>query len=301
MSYGQRQRRVLEVAIGVAVGVFVADVFVQVVGTGPWQIAAVVLVSMARVAARRRPGARHAGGRAGLVVAGLPPTPGQAFARWTDALIGGGVALVAAAVVPQAPLRRPRVAAAEAVRKISELLRGAEASAGDGDVEQAAEVLASARGTESLLRELQQGGRRGAVGHLELTLQAPACAARAQDGRARRAARPGDAQHPGARAADHRLGRAGGTAADRLPGADARARRRRRRHRPGLGGERLAGERALGARSRWPSRRDGCHAPRAATETVLAQLRSVVVDLLQVTGLDVDDAVAALPPERPRS
>ncbi len=38
-----------------------------------------------------------------------------------------------------------------------------------------------------------------------------------------------------------------------------------------------------------------------STETVLAQLRSVVVDLLQVTGLDVDDAVAAMPPERPRS
>ena len=37
-----------------------------------------------------------------------------------------------------------------------------------------------------------------------------------------------------------------------------------------------------------------------STETVLAQLRSVVVDLLQVTGLDVDDAVAAMPPERPR-
>jgi uncharacterized protein YijF (DUF1287 family) len=37
-----------------------------------------------------------------------------------------------------------------------------------------------------------------------------------------------------------------------------------------------------------------------ATETVLAQVRSTVVDLLQVTGLDVDEAIAALPPERPR-
>ena len=37
------------------------------------------------------------------------------------------------------------------------------------------------------------------------------------------------------------------------------------------------------------------------TETVLAQLRSVVVDLLQITGLDVDEAIAALPRERPAS
>jgi uncharacterized protein YijF (DUF1287 family) len=39
---------------------------------------------------------------------------------------------------------------------------------------------------------------------------------------------------------------------------------------------------------------------RFATETVLAQARSVVVDLLQLTGLDVEQALAALPPERPR-
>jgi hypothetical protein len=37
-----------------------------------------------------------------------------------------------------------------------------------------------------------------------------------------------------------------------------------------------------------------------ATETVLAQLRSVVVDLLQLTGLDVDEAIGAMPKERPR-
>jgi len=40
--------------------------------------------------------------------------------------------------------------------------------------------------------------------------------------------------------------------------------------------------------------------PSLASETVLAQVRSTVVDLLQVTGLDVDEAIAALPPERPR-
>jgi hypothetical protein len=40
--------------------------------------------------------------------------------------------------------------------------------------------------------------------------------------------------------------------------------------------------------------------PNLVTETVLAQLRSVVVDLLQLTGLDVDEAISAMPRERPR-
>lgn len=34
ISYGQRLRRVIEVAVGVAVGVFTADLFVSVAGTG---------------------------------------------------------------------------------------------------------------------------------------------------------------------------------------------------------------------------------------------------------------------------
>ena len=93
-------------------------------------------------------------------MAALAPTPGQAFTRWTDALIGGGVAL-AASIAPQAPLRRPRVAASEVARKISELLRRAAASAEDRDVEAAAEVLASARETEALLRELTTAADEG--------------------------------------------------------------------------------------------------------------------------------------------
>ncbi|NUO36141.1 MAG: hypothetical protein HOQ27_13925, partial [Dermatophilaceae bacterium] len=151
MSYGQRLRRVFEVAIGVAVGVFTADVFVHLVGSGPWQISAVVLVSMAFATLLHGSAVIVTQSAVqGIVIAALVASPGQALGRWTDALIGGGVALVAATVVPQAPLRRPRVAAAAAVRKIGELLRRAAASARDGDVPAAAEVLASARATESL-------------------------------------------------------------------------------------------------------------------------------------------------------
>ncbi len=63
------------------------------------------------------------------------PRPGRPSPAGPTRSSGAAVALVAATVVPQAPLRRPRVAAAEAVRKISELLRGAEASADDLDVD----------------------------------------------------------------------------------------------------------------------------------------------------------------------
>ncbi|HET8768537.1 MAG TPA: FUSC family protein, partial [Pedococcus sp.] len=50
LSYGQRLRRVIEVMIGVAVGVFVGDAFVHFFGSGTWQIAVVVVLAMSLAA-----------------------------------------------------------------------------------------------------------------------------------------------------------------------------------------------------------------------------------------------------------
>ena len=46
LSFGQRLRRVTEVVIGVAIGVFIGDLFVQLFGSGVWQVAVVAMASM---------------------------------------------------------------------------------------------------------------------------------------------------------------------------------------------------------------------------------------------------------------
>ena len=301
MSYGQRLRRVFEVAIGVAVGVFTADVFVHVAGSGPWQISAVVLVSMAFATLLHGSAVIVTQSAVqGIVVAALVASPGQAFNRWTDALIGGGVALVAATVVPQAPLRRPRVAAAEAVRKIAELLRRAAASAHDGDVEAAAEVLASARATESLLRELGSAADEG----LSVLTSSPF--RRQHAGGVRKMVdlvEPLDRAMRSTRVLVRRVTIAVGRGETLPPGyedlllelasaTDVMGRALSENASPEIGRPAmLEVARATAALPRTAS---------LATETVLAQIRSTVVDLLQVTGLDVDQAIAAVPPERHR-
>ncbi|GAB3876149.1 FUSC family protein [Terrabacter terrigena] len=301
MSYGQRLRRVFEVAIGVAVGVFTADVFVHVAGSGPWQISAVVLVSMALATLLHGSAVIVTQSAVqGIVIAALVATPGQAFNRWTDALIGGGIALVAATVVPQAPLRRPRVAAAEAVRKIGELLRRAAASARDGDVPAAAEVLASARGTESLLRELGSAADEG----LSVLTSSPFKRQHAEGVRKMvDLVEPLDRAMRSTRVLVRRVTIAVGRGEPLPPGygelllelaaaTDVVGRALSENASPEVGRPAmLEVARATAALPRTSS---------LATETVLAQLRSTVVDLLQVTGLDVDQAIAALPPERPR-
>ncbi|MDN5895447.1 MAG: FUSC family protein, partial [Nocardioides sp.] len=45
-SYGQRLRRVVEVMIGVAIGVAVADLLVIGIGTGWWQLTLIVALAM---------------------------------------------------------------------------------------------------------------------------------------------------------------------------------------------------------------------------------------------------------------
>ncbi|MEP6814383.1 MAG: FUSC family protein, partial [Marmoricola sp.] len=161
-SYGQRLRRVGEVTIGVAIGVFLGDVLTQAIGSGAWQISLIVALAMC-TALLLDAGQIFVTQAAvqSIVVSTLLPNPDAAFTRWSDALIGGAVALVAATAVPRAPLRRPREQAAVVVHKIAELLRAAADSIDDGDVERATSVLRDARSTDGLIRELQDAADEG--------------------------------------------------------------------------------------------------------------------------------------------
>jgi uncharacterized membrane protein YgaE (UPF0421/DUF939 family) len=162
MSYGQRQRRVAEVTVGVALGVLLGDATTHHIGSGGLQIALIVAVGMS-IALLLDAGQLLLIQAAvqGIVVAALAPAPGEAFLRWTDALVGGAVALVAATVVPRAPLRKPRDQAAVVVRKVAELLRCAADRLGDGDVDRALAMLRDARSTDVLIAELRAASEEG--------------------------------------------------------------------------------------------------------------------------------------------
>lgn len=161
-SYGQRLRRVAEVTVGVAIGVLLGDLLVAVLGSGAWQITLIVGLAMS-AALLVDSGVLFVNQAAvqSIFVAALLPTSGAALVRWTDALVGGAVALVAATVVPAAPLRRPRERAAVAVRKIAQLLRAAGDVMLEADAVHAMAVLADARSTDKLIRELQAAADEG--------------------------------------------------------------------------------------------------------------------------------------------
>jgi uncharacterized membrane protein YgaE (UPF0421/DUF939 family) len=161
-SYGQRLRRVGEVAIGVAIGVFIADLLVSLTGTGWWQLSLIVALAMTTaILLDGGPLFVMQAAIQSIVVSTLMPDPGAALTRWTDALVGGSVALLAATIVPAAPLRKPREQAALVIRKIAELLRAAGEVMLNGEVEPALDLLADARATDHLIRELQAAADEG--------------------------------------------------------------------------------------------------------------------------------------------
>jgi uncharacterized membrane protein YgaE (UPF0421/DUF939 family) len=161
-SYGQRLRRVAEVTVGVAIGVLLGDLLVAWLGSGAWQITLIVGLAMsAALLLDASPLFVNQAAVQSIFVATLVPSSGVALGRWTDALVGGAVALVAASVVPAAPLRRPRERAAVVIRKVSHLLRAAGDVILDADAVHAMAVLAEARSTDSLIRELQAAADEG--------------------------------------------------------------------------------------------------------------------------------------------
>lgn len=125
-SADRHVRRVAELAIGVAVGVAAGDLLVHLTGSGAWQIAVVLAVAglVGRFIDRGALLTMQAGVQA-IVIVGLPAAvlTGGPFGRWTDALVGGGVALVVATLGSTDPRRRPREGARTAMHEMAAMLR----------------------------------------------------------------------------------------------------------------------------------------------------------------------------------
>lgn len=298
-SYGQRLRRVLEVTVGVAIGVLIGDLLVLGLGSGWWQL--VVIVALAMSLALLLDGGQLFVNQAAvqsIVVATLVPDPGAGLVRWTDALVGGAVALVAATIVPAAPLRRPRKQAAVVVRKISALLRAAAEVMDHGESEPALDLLRDARSTDHLIRELQAAADEGlsVVASSPFRVRHRGDVRRVADlvdplDRALRSTRV-LVRHMAVTAYRGRqvppgyavLARDLADATD-VVAAELDANRLAAAARPAL----LAVGRGTGEVER---------STVLSAEVVLAQLRSVVADLLVLTGMDPLEATDSLPPPR---
>src|SRR3712207_3650474 len=160
---GQTLRRATEWIFGVAVGLAVADLIMLTIGTGPVQTGVMVALAMAAaLLIRGGIGMVTEAGVSAVLVANLDPTTyGVSPDRFLEALVGGGVALVISATLPNNPSTRARQAARPVLEDLATALRDVAAALIGGDLELAQSALSEARRIDTLvagLREELDGG-----------------------------------------------------------------------------------------------------------------------------------------------
>ncbi len=185
------------------------------------------------------------------------------------------------------------------VRKIAELLRAAAEVMVDGELEHGLDLLADARSTDALIRELQAAADEGMAVVASSPFRVRHRGRPAADGRSWSTRWTGRCAAPGCWSGRPRWRpTTGGRCRSRTPCSRSTSLSRptrsptssaptgwRPRPRPAL----LAVGEATGRVER---------ADVLAAEAILAQLRSVVVDLLLLTGMDQIESTDALPPPR---
>jgi uncharacterized membrane protein YgaE (UPF0421/DUF939 family) len=148
---------VVELVVGVSLGVPVGDLLIPQIGSGGWQIAVVVALAMA-AAVFADGGALivgQAGASAVLVATLLSPGAAGGIDRCVDALIGGGVGVFVAAMLPADPVGPVRREARALLGGLAAVLHGVADGLRERDPDATAAALRRARASQSLIDGLR--------------------------------------------------------------------------------------------------------------------------------------------------
>ena len=304
LAPGERGRRAFEVALGVAVGLAIADVAVRLIGVGAAQIGVVVALAMAVavLVGERKLLVNQAAISAILVVVLQPPDAGFSPDRFINALLGSGVALAISHMFPLNAERLVERAAHPIFEELAAALDEISGALEGGDRERAEKLLERVRKLDERVRSFNEALSAGyetarlsptsrrSLKHLELysgasiRIELSVINTRVLARGAANVLRRGEIIPPTLPGAVRDLSRAVRALGDYL-------------------------EESTGPEV---ARRCALEAARSATETLkqrhdlgasvlVGQVRSMAVDLLRSTGLNQAEALAALEEAAPRS
>jgi uncharacterized membrane protein YgaE (UPF0421/DUF939 family) len=149
-SVGQRARRTAELVLGVAIGIGIGDAIILAIGSGPWQLALIVLgaILVATAVGGGTPLVVQSASSA-VLVATLTSGPGLPYSRFLDALVGGGVGLVVMTLLlPLNPLTVVRRAADPALSALADGLHEIGRGLAEGDKDRVQAALDRLRAAE---------------------------------------------------------------------------------------------------------------------------------------------------------
>ncbi|MER5418941.1 FUSC family protein [Streptosporangium roseum] len=293
---GRRLRRVVELVVGVSLGVGIGDLLVSWIGSGPWQMALVIALAMT-LAGLLNSGelfVSQVGSSAVLVAMLVPGEDVGGLDRMADALTGGVIGIAAVALLPASPLTIAGKHLSGVLDAFSTVLEQAAEAIEKGDMDLAAEALEGGRRTQTAVEEFEAALENSK----EIIMISPLRRHhRARLTRYETAAVPVDLALRNARVLVRRTLAALGEASP-PPAALAELLREVSEAalllqlELGAGREpMLARQALLAVAARERPKNLGFSA-----NVIIAQLRSIAVDLLEATGMDHDAASAALTP-----
>ena len=157
-TYGQRRRQATELVGGVLLGIVVATALLALIGTGPLQIALVVVLAMS-AALLLRGGevlVNEAAVTAILLASLQGADAGFAVDRILEGVIGGGVGLaIASLLLPPDPVLMVNRAAQSVVGKLGQTLEQTAVALETGDAGRAEEAQRTARGMDEEVEALE--------------------------------------------------------------------------------------------------------------------------------------------------
>ena len=164
LSLTKRWRRSVELVAGVTIGILAGDLVISWIGSGTWQIMVVIAIAMS-IAVFLDDGPllpMQAASSAALVATLLPPGGSAGIERAVDALLGGVVGILVVALLPANPAQRSKRDAAGVLATMRDAATDLAAGLRVQDVELVSDVLARARGTQgdiNVMRAVMAGGR----------------------------------------------------------------------------------------------------------------------------------------------
>jgi hypothetical protein len=183
LAVGERARRAIELTLGVAFGVALADLLVSVVGVGAVQAGAVVVLAMALAVflGGGDLGVKEAAISALIIMITFRSSQaGFPIERFLEALIGGGTALLINALLPVNPERMVEDAAFPVFAESAAVLEEVADALEEGDARRAQRAYVRAREIDARVAGLKEAvaagretarlapPRRRSLGHMDL-------------------------------------------------------------------------------------------------------------------------------------
>lgn len=164
LSSGERVKRAFEMSLGCILGVLVGDLLFLGLGTSPWQIAIMVAVAMAVAAVfSKSPLVSNQVAIGTVLVATIMP-PGAdvtGIDRTLDALVGSTVGLLVVALIPTSALTTVRQEVSNVLSLAASVLSDVSDGLRAGDADVIFEALTDVRGTQSSIDSMLTAAQSG--------------------------------------------------------------------------------------------------------------------------------------------